>query len=83
MDTNRTTNEKIYSRTRISSAWGADIKTTHIIVGFRTFKKRLHAVLCAVRCSSFITGSSALREGVWVSPHTEPWTDWNFTGTTA
>lgn len=37
MDTNRTTDEEFYSRTRtITSAWEADIENTHIIVGFNT-----------------------------------------------
>lgn len=58
MDTNRTTNEKFYSRTRtITSVWEADIENTHIIVGFKHFQTRSVYMRRsgAVRCSSLVT----------------------------
>lgn len=83
MDTNRTTNEKFYSRTRtIASVWGADIENTHIIVGFEHSRSVYMRRSGAVRCSSLVTESSALQQGLWAFPQAEPWTDWSFTGTT-
>lgn len=83
MDTNRTTNEKFYSRTRtIASVWGADIENTHIIVGFEHLRSVYMRRSGAVRCSSLVTESSALQQGLWAFPQAEPWTDWSFTGTT-
>lgn len=76
MDTNRTTNEKFYSRTRtIASVWGADIENTHIIVGFEHLRSVYMRRSGAVRCSSLVTEGSALQQGLWAFPQAEPWTD--------
>lgn len=83
MDTNRTTDEKFYSRTRtITSAWGADIENTHIIVGFKHLRSVYMRRSGVVRCSRLVTESSALQQGLWAVHQPQPWTDWSFTGTT-